>query len=179
MQTEIERAVDFLTSYIEKHPSIPRDKLEGWRGQLQAILKQRFQSHWDTDNVIKGNGYRAITFLRNELDFVLLEACKTSGVSSIHVTESLPRELVLWIDPYNVSYRSGDHMNVITIYEDRSHGKLSLLMQQRAKSKVKVTISKPPAHMVGNQTATTASNSGNPPEDASSTNRSGTAVLAN
>lgn len=40
----------------------------------------------------------------------------------------LPRDFVLWIDPYSVSYRVGDHGNIMTLYEDRSRGKLSLKM---------------------------------------------------
>lgn len=38
----------------------------------------------------------------------------------------LPREFVLWIDPYAVSYRVGDHGNINTLYEDRSRGKITM-----------------------------------------------------
>lgn len=40
----------------------------------------------------------------------------------------LPRDFVLWIDPYSVSYRVGDHGNIMTLYEDRSRGRVSLKM---------------------------------------------------
>ncbi len=40
----------------------------------------------------------------------------------------MPRDFVLWIDPFSVSYRVGDHGNIMTLYEDRSRGRVSLKM---------------------------------------------------
>lgn len=37
----------------------------------------------------------------------------------------LPREFVLWIDPFSVSYRVGDHGNIMTLFEDRSRGRIT------------------------------------------------------
>lgn len=40
----------------------------------------------------------------------------------------LPRDFVLWIDPFSVSYRVGDHGNIMTLFEDRSRGRITLKM---------------------------------------------------
>jgi protein Tob/BTG len=46
--------------------------------------------------------------------------------STIHL--HLPRDFVLWIDPFSVSYRVGDHGNIMTLFEDRSRGRITLKM---------------------------------------------------
>lgn len=46
----------------------------------------------------------------------------------------LPRDFVLWIDPYSVSYRVGDHGNIMTLFEDRSRGSARITFKLDANS---------------------------------------------
>lgn len=55
-------------------------------------------------------------------------ACDKAACSSKLIHTHLPRDFVLWIDPFSVSYRVGDHGNIMTLYEDRSRGRVSLKM---------------------------------------------------
>lgn len=56
---------------------------------------------------------------------IKLLAAKLSKLSPTTVYSCIPRDFVLWIDPYTVSYRVGDHGNIMTLFEDRSRGRIT------------------------------------------------------
>lgn len=53
-------------------------------------------------------------------------ACIKASIQPSTIHAHLPRDFVLWIDPFSVSYRVGDHGNIMTLFEDRSRGRISL-----------------------------------------------------
>lgn len=57
--------------------------------------------------------------------------------TSIHA--HLPRDFVLWIDPFSVSYRVGDHGNIMTLFEDRSRGRITLKLDPSLNSTITTT----------------------------------------
>lgn len=48
---------------------------------------------------------------------------------------NLPRDFVLWIDPFSVSYRVGDHGNIMTLFEDRSRGRITFKLDPNSMPK--------------------------------------------
>jgi hypothetical protein len=48
-----------------------------------------------------------------------------ASVSPTIILTHLPHDFVLWIDPFSVSYRVGDHGNIMTLFEDRSRGRIT------------------------------------------------------
>ncbi|RUP50829.1 hypothetical protein BC936DRAFT_137581, partial [Jimgerdemannia flammicorona] len=52
-------------------------------------------------------------------------AAHLSTIAPTTIYSSIPRDFVLWIDPYTVSYRVGDHGNINTLFEDRSRGRIT------------------------------------------------------
>ena len=67
---------------------------------------ERFKDHWDPTNPNRGSAYRCIRINGCRLDPVVKEAAKVTGLTNI--SEYLPSELTLWIDPSDVSYRFGE-----------------------------------------------------------------------
>ncbi|CAO3678317.1 hypothetical protein G6F56_013012 [Rhizopus delemar] len=126
MHIEIAQAVEFLGRLLQS--KVDQDTINIFKEKLSELLKIRFQDHWDPQQPYKGNGYRAISNFNGQLDPVLSLASTQVAIqpSCIHV--HLPREFVLWIDPFSVSYRVGDHGNIMTLFEDRSRGRITLKM---------------------------------------------------
>ena len=67
---------------------------------------ERYKDHWDPTNPNQGSAYRCIRINGCRLDPVVREAAKVTGLTNI--SEYLPSQLTLWIDPSDVSYRFGE-----------------------------------------------------------------------
>jgi hypothetical protein len=62
------------------------------------------------------------------LVLTFLVSCAAAQKADIDATllhSYLPRDFVLWIDPFSVAYRVGDHGNIMTLFEDRSRGRIT------------------------------------------------------
>ena len=51
------------------------------------------------------------------MDPVIATAAKESGVSGDELASTLPTELTVWIDPYDVSYRIGEDGSICQLFE--------------------------------------------------------------
>ncbi|RUS18153.1 hypothetical protein BC937DRAFT_89099 [Endogone sp. FLAS-F59071] len=123
MIVEIAQAVEFLGRLLSAR--VDANTLNSFKQNLTNILHVRFDGHWDTQRPYAGNGYRALSSFNDVLDPVLIEAAKLSKLSPTTLYSCIPRDFVLWIDPYTVSYRVGDHGNIMTLFEDRSRGRIT------------------------------------------------------
>jgi hypothetical protein len=111
MKQEIEATTAFLHQYLKNEP-----KSKEIRRAISKALVKKVKGHWDTQYPMKGNGYRAINFLKGmPLDDILLTIAQTFGIKDIQLL--FPSELVLWCDPGEVSYRVGDYGYAIVCYE--------------------------------------------------------------
>ncbi|KAI8978453.1 hypothetical protein BDB01DRAFT_799935 [Pilobolus umbonatus] len=126
MHIEIAQAVDFIGRLLQSKVNIGIITI--FKESLVELLKQRYKDHWDVQQPYRGNAYRALSNFNGELDPILLLACNKASCSSRLIYTHLPRDFVLWIDPFSVSYRVGDHGNIMTLYEDRTRGRLALKM---------------------------------------------------
>jgi protein Tob/BTG len=107
MKQEIEAAALFLFQYIKDQPKAKENKKA-----LSKAIYRKVKGHWETQNPMKGNGYRAINFLPGmALDDVL------SGLNIPNIHSLFPEEMVLWVDPGEVSYRVGDYGYGSVLYE--------------------------------------------------------------
>jgi hypothetical protein len=150
MHIEIAQAVEFLGRLLNS--KVDSGTISAFKERLSELLKKRFTDHWDAQQPYRGNAYRAISNFNGQLDpiieqgeynnnnnvpiffyyifiylFIIL-ACDKAACSSKLIHTHLPRDFVLWVDPFSVSYRVGDHGNIMTLYEDRSRGRVSLKM---------------------------------------------------
>lgn len=80
------------------------------------LSPDHYQHHWFPDRPQKGSGYRCIR-INHEMDPLLCQAACRVGLNSERLFSLLPRELTLWIDPYEVSYRIGEDGSICVLYE--------------------------------------------------------------
>ncbi|KAJ8360692.1 hypothetical protein SKAU_G00172170 [Synaphobranchus kaupii] len=83
---------------------------------LQQALSEHYKHHWFPDRPQKGSGYRCIR-INHEMDPIISKAAGRIGLSSLQLFRLLPRELTLWVDPYEVSYRIGEDGSICVLYE--------------------------------------------------------------
>jgi len=116
MFTEINSASDFICRYLYK---LEKDKIVVFKNQLIQLLSQKYNSHWDLSNPIKGGAFRSITIMDGRIDSIILLAAQKAGLD---VSSCFPSDLIIWCDPYNVSYRVGsDYNRICNIYDENSH----------------------------------------------------------
>jgi hypothetical protein len=124
MHTEIEIAAKFIASYL------PIEEQQEYIEHLVKMLVARISGHWYPSMPIRGSAYRSIKLL-HKLDSILL-----FGNFSVHL---LPRDCVVFIDPYSVSFRMGSNY-IISLYD----GNLSEGKQSFTSDRSRVTIKRPP-----------------------------------
>lgn len=167
MHIEIAQAVEFLGRLLQS--KVDQDVVGKFKETLAELLKIRFEDHWDPQQPYRGNGYRALSNFNGQLDPMLTEgeylpahahlalsmqytnnilfpACTKASIQPSTIHAHLPRDFVLWIDPFSVSYRVGDHGNIMTLFEDRSRGRISL--------KLDPSLNSPSATNLSNTTTT-------------------------
>ncbi|CAF1323500.1 unnamed protein product [Adineta steineri] len=111
MKQEISVALELLSSYVERFGSIKQESIEQFRTQLEKVLLERYQGHWYPDKPIKGQAYRSLEF-NDENDFcdvIVAQVCRKLGFTPNLL--GIRHQLTLWIDPYEVSVRLGNHVH--------------------------------------------------------------------
>ncbi|KAF9347721.1 Protein Tob2, partial [Mortierella sp. NVP85] len=115
MLLEISCATDFLGRYVA---SCTPQIIDAFKTQVSALMKEKYTNHWDPQRPHYGNGYRAITSFGGMLDPILCEAARRSELPLETLATHIPRDFVLWVEPFSVSFRIGDHGVITTIYDN-------------------------------------------------------------
>ena len=128
MHTEISKAAEFLAKLL------PSTITEASRDRFRQILclnfRQKFESHWNPENPMIGNAYRSILIHNGMIDPLLLNAAEQAGITNI--ARSLPLDFVIWIDPFNVSYRIGERGSICTLYEEYNMDSAASLAEEKS-----------------------------------------------
>eukprot|EP00794_Sanderia_malayensis_P012662 gene12662-13962_t len=111
---EIDIAVDFFLSLIQKQRLHEDVVLENFSNRLSEELRSKFKGHWYPETPDKGSGYRCIRVNSVKSDSLVQKIAEDTGVARIR--DSLPAELTLWIDPGEVSYRIGEEGSICRHY---------------------------------------------------------------
>ncbi|ORX55005.1 BTG-domain-containing protein [Hesseltinella vesiculosa] len=145
MHEEITEAMDFLGRLLESRLGAAAMTL--FKNNLSTLLSDRFTNHWDVNEPCRGNAYRAISNFNGQLDPLLILAAQSSSIAPQIILAYLPQDFVLWIDPFTVSYRIGDHSNILNLYKN---GK-SMNKQRKlpSLSSTPIRISPPPSPAKG------------------------------
>ncbi|KAJ2080242.1 hypothetical protein H4R24_003217 [Coemansia sp. RSA 988] len=117
MHTEVENAANFWLKYIPE-TSVSGEKRDLLHDKLIELLCNKYQGHWHMERTAAGSGYRSISNWR-KLDSIFVEAAEQTSVAVEILERWLPRDVIVWCDPYNVTYRVGDHGTIYTVYEDK------------------------------------------------------------
>ncbi|KAF9965358.1 Protein btg1, partial [Mortierella alpina] len=125
MLLEISCASDFLCRYVASSSACTPQIIQAFKEQISALMQAKYTNHWDPQRPHIGNGYRAITSFGGKVDPLLCEAAQKSELPLQTLEGHIPRDLVLWVEPFSVSFRVGDHGSINTIY-DSTRGKVSM-----------------------------------------------------
>ncbi|XP_053316265.1 protein BTG3-like, partial [Spea bombifrons] len=113
MKEELLAAVEYMKILINRFNRLDPVKVWTFGEKLIEILAHKYTGHWYPEKPIRGQAYRCIRVNRQYQDDGILDACSFSGL--IYSELSLPKEMTLWIDPYEVSCRLGDDGYAYTV----------------------------------------------------------------
>ncbi|KAE8592593.1 hypothetical protein XENTR_v10018803 [Xenopus tropicalis] len=114
MKEEIAATVVFLTMLVKKHKQLSKQKIEKFAAKLTTILFAKYKTHWYAENPTKGQAFRCIRINQCQaVDAVLEKACAESNVDFNDL--GLPKEMTIWVDPFEVCCRYGEKNDPFTI----------------------------------------------------------------
>ncbi|ROL43519.1 Protein BTG2 [Anabarilius grahami] len=116
MIPEVLAAASFVCRLLRSRGRLSDAQLQVFRDCLAQALSEHYQHHWFPDRPQKGSGYRCIR-INHEMDPLIGRAAGRIGLTSGQLFSLLPRELTLWVDPYEVSYRIGEDGSICVLYE--------------------------------------------------------------
>lgn len=107
MHEEIEVGAVFVTRIVSLSPKISEDKARQFQDCLKKVLLDRYKGHWYEHEPSKGQAYRCISTADGaKEDPVLLKVANRCKVRYYDL--QLPTEMVIWIDPEEVTCRFGE-----------------------------------------------------------------------
>ncbi|XP_056399764.1 protein BTG4 isoform X2 [Hyla sarda] len=114
MKEEIAATVVFITMLVKKHRKLSKLKIERFAAKLTTILFARYKTHWYAENPSKGQAFRCIRINKcQSVDSVLEQACAESDIEFEDL--GLPKEMTIWVDPFEVCCRYGEKNSPFTI----------------------------------------------------------------
>ncbi|XP_063799331.1 protein BTG4 [Pseudophryne corroboree] len=114
MQEEIAATVVFITMLVKKHRKLNKAQIDKFAAKLTTVLFARYKSHWYVENPTKGQAFRCIRINKFQaVDSVLAEACVESNVKFDDL--GMPKEMTIWVDPFEVCCRYGEKNCPFTI----------------------------------------------------------------
>ena len=122
MHVEVSIGLNFIISYM--YNKLPRRRVDCFAEELEKEIKKKFDGHWYPDKPFKGSAFRSIKASGEKVDPVMELAAVSSAVDMAEIQDYLPKDLTIWIDPSEVSYRIGEKGVVKILYSDRKMDEL-------------------------------------------------------
>ena len=112
MHDEIECAVKFLLQMLRSTEAITTEVREKFRLTLVEEMHELYDKHWYVDNPNRGSGYRCVRNVESNVDPLLKRVGQAVGLNYSELSNALPTEFALWVDPDMVSYRIGEEGSI-------------------------------------------------------------------
>ncbi|XP_049634610.1 protein BTG4 [Suncus etruscus] len=139
MRNEIATTVFFFTRFAKKYDKLSKQQIEDFAEKLTTILFETYKSHWHSDCPSKGQAFRCIRINNNQnRDPILEKACAESNVDFTHL--GLPKEMTIWVDPFEVCCRYGERNHPFTIASFKGRWEEQKLSQQISQAVSKATL---------------------------------------
>lgn len=111
MKIEVKSAVDFLSNILKSSTIVSDQQLDVFNHFLQELLRTKYENHWFPEKPCKGSGFRCIR-INHKLDPLIRQAGQFCGIRDSALSTVLPKELTMWVDPRDVSYRIGENGSI-------------------------------------------------------------------
>lgn len=119
MHVEVSVALNFVISYL--YNKLPRRRVDMYAEELERLLKERFQGHWYPECPAKGSAFRCVRVSGQDADLIMEKSAQLSGMDIEEIRGYLPKDLSIWIDPCEVSYRIGEKGPVKILYSNKDN----------------------------------------------------------
>lgn len=116
MREEVDSAAKFVANLM-KSRNFTHTQLEKFQQSFFMLLCTHYQDHWFPEKPFKGSGFRCIRINHN-MDPIIARAGSACGLSESTLLECLPKEMTIWVDPKEVSYRFGEDGSIGIIYDE-------------------------------------------------------------
>jgi len=130
MSMEVTSAANFLANLMRARETCCGNRLDVFAKVLRDLLCEHYQSHWFPEAPFRGSGYRCLRFNFLTVDPIVMKAGEAAGLTVEVLQACLPRELTIWVDPSEVSYRIGEEGSVCVLYD----GKTDTLLPEAAQT---------------------------------------------
>ena len=125
MKEEVDCACEFLCSKIRSDSNIAltQGQLETFRSVLKGLIVDKFTNHWYPGKPLRGSGFRCVNIDKDTkiVDPMLIKAAEVSDITKDVFLAVFRFGLALWVDPGDVSYRTGHSSNVMSLYKTTSN----------------------------------------------------------
>lgn len=105
MRNEIQTAVEFLVDLIR---GLAHDEAVVFKSSLANVLTSHYKDHWFPEKPCRGSAYRCIRVQQGRIDPLIESAGNDAGLALSFLIRNCPKDLTIWIDPNEVSYRFGE-----------------------------------------------------------------------
>ncbi|XP_062606436.1 protein BTG1-like [Saccostrea cucullata] len=119
MKKEVKSAVDFLAKILRTSKYVNEQQVSIFNESLQNLLCAKYENHWFPSKPNKGSGFRCIR-INHSKDPLILQAGLSCGLSDNVLFSIIPKELTIWVDPFDVSYRIGENGSIGVLFESNN-----------------------------------------------------------
>ncbi|XP_044522359.1 protein BTG2-like [Gracilinanus agilis] len=116
MLPEIATAVGFLSNLLRTQGCVSKQRLQVFSRALQEALTEHYKYYWFPEKPLKGSGYRCI-LINHVMDSIISKVARKIGLSLPQLYHLLPSALILWGNPYEVSYRIREDGSICVLYK--------------------------------------------------------------
>ncbi|KAL8612734.1 hypothetical protein ACOMHN_033733 [Nucella lapillus] len=120
-EDEVYSAAEFIGGFVQKANDVTCVAVEKFKFSLAGRLRKKYARHWYTDKPFLGSAFRSINIDHDCIDPLITGAFRDVPLDSSQtesVMRKLPKELTLWVDPAEVSYRFGDHGSIGVLFSE-------------------------------------------------------------